>query len=93
MDIPSLSDVMGAKKRIQNYLPRTPLIRYDSLGEMVSAEVYIKHENHLPTNAFKIRGGVNLIAQLPEEERRKGVISASTGITRNLSLLPLGSLE
>jgi threonine dehydratase len=79
MDIPTLSDVMSAKKRIQHYLPRTPLIRYDSLGEMVSAEVYIKHENQLPTNAFKIRGGVNLISQLPEDERRKGVISASTG--------------
>jgi len=79
MEIPTLADVLGAKKRIQPYLPRTPLIRYDSLGELVSAEVYVKHENHLPTNAFKVRGGLNLISQLPEEERRKGVISASTG--------------
>jgi threonine dehydratase len=78
-EIPTLSDVLAAKKRIQPYLPRTPLIRYDSLGELVSAEVYVKHENHLPTNAFKVRGGVNLISQLPEDERRKGVISASTG--------------
>lgn len=46
---------------------------------MVSAEVYVKHENQLPTNAFKIRGGVNLISRLDDEDRRKGVISASTG--------------
>jgi threonine dehydratase len=79
MQIPKLADVLDAKRRIRPYLPRTPLIRYDSLGEIVSAEVYVKHENHLPTNAFKIRGGLNLISQLPEDERRKGVISASTG--------------
>ncbi len=79
MEIPTLADVLDAKKRIKPYLPRTPLIKYDSLGELVSAEVYVKHENHLPTNAFKIRGGMNLISQLPEDERRKGVISASTG--------------
>jgi threonine dehydratase len=77
--IPSLSDIVDAKRRIKPYLPRTPLIKYDSLGEMLSAEIYVKHENHLPTNAFKVRGGINLISQLSEAERSKGVISASTG--------------
>jgi threonine dehydratase len=70
---------LAAKRRIQLYLPRTPLIKYDALGELVSAEVYVKHENHLPTNAFKIRGGMNLVAQLSESDRSRGVISASTG--------------
>ncbi len=79
MEIPTLVDVLKAKNRIRPYLPKTPLIRYDNLSEMVSAEVYVKHENHLPTNAFKIRGGINLISQFPDDERRKGVISASTG--------------
>jgi threonine dehydratase len=55
MQIPLLSDVFAAKNRIRPFLPRTPLIKYDSLGDMISAEVYVKHENHLPTNAFKIR--------------------------------------
>lgn len=45
----------------------------------MSAEVYVKHENHLPTNAFKVRGGINLIAQLSDSEKSRGVISASTG--------------
>src|SRR5271165_4526669 len=78
-NVPTLSDVLDAKRRIKAYLPRTPLIKYDSLGEMVLAQVYVKHENHLPTNAFKVRGGINLISQLSDSERSRGVISASTG--------------
>jgi threonine dehydratase len=77
--IPTITDVFDAKRRISKYLPRTPLIRYDNLGELVSAEVYVKHENHLPTNAFKVRGGVNLVSQLSESDRLRGVITASTG--------------
>ncbi len=79
MEVPTLANVLDAKNRIRPYLPKTPLIWYDNLSEMVSAEVFVKHENHLPTNAFKIRGGINLISQLPDDEKRKGVISASTG--------------
>ncbi|HXQ92433.1 MAG TPA: threonine/serine dehydratase [Nitrososphaerales archaeon] len=78
-NIPSLSDVLDAKRRIKAYLPRTPLIKYDSLGDIVSAQVYVKHENHLPTNAFKVRGGINLISRLSDSEKSRGVISASTG--------------
>jgi threonine dehydratase len=39
----------------------------------------VKHENHQPIGAFKVRGGVNLVSQLSAEERSRGVISASTG--------------
>ena len=39
----------------------------------------MKHENHQPTGAFKVRGGVNLVAQLSENERRRGLVTASTG--------------
>ena len=44
-----------------------------------ATEVWVKHENHQPTGAFKVRGGVNLVSQLSEEERRSGLIAASTG--------------
>lgn len=43
------------------------------------AEVWVKHENLLPTGAFKVRGGVNLVSQLDVETRARGVIAASTG--------------
>jgi threonine dehydratase len=41
--------------------------------------VFVKHENHQPVGAFKVRGGVNLISQLSPQERERGVIAASTG--------------
>jgi threonine dehydratase len=45
----------------------------------LGAEVYIKHENYQPIGAFKLRGGINLMAHLDEESRRRGVVTASTG--------------
>jgi threonine dehydratase len=77
--IPTLLDVLAARGRIRPHLPATPLRRYPSLSSLVGAEVWVKHENHLPTGAFKVRGGVNLVAQLSDHERRRGVITASTG--------------
>lgn len=79
MYAPTLLDVIAAQKRIQPYLARTPLREYSALSEMVGCEVYVKHENHQPTCAFKIRGGINLISQLSNDERLKGVVTASTG--------------
>ena len=76
---PTLKDVLAARKRIHTYLAKTPLREYSALSEAVGCEVYVKHENHQPTCAFKIRGGINLVSQLSEEERRLGVVTASTG--------------
>jgi len=76
---PTFQDVLKAKKRIAPYLLKTPLHYYPSLSEILGFEVYIKHENHQPTGSFKVRGGINLISQLSSEERRRGVITASTG--------------
>jgi threonine dehydratase len=46
---------------------------------MAGAEVWVKHENHQPIGAFKVRGGVNLVAQLSGDEREAGLVTASTG--------------
>jgi threonine dehydratase len=78
-ELPTIADVLDAKRRIAPYLRPTPLYRYAALDELLGADVYVKHENHQPVGAFKVRGGVNLISQLGEEERERGVISASTG--------------
>ena len=61
------------------HLAPTPLRQSPAVSEMLGADVYLKHENHLPTGAFKVRGGVNLISQLTPRERDAGVIAASTG--------------
>jgi threonine dehydratase len=76
---PDLADVLAARQRIAPYLGPTPLYRYPALDELTGARVWVKHENHQPVGAFKVRGGVNLLSQLSAEERRKGVITASTG--------------
>jgi len=76
---PTFVDVLAAKQRIAPYLRPTPLFAYPVLSELVGTEVWVKHENHQPVGAFKVRGGVNLVSQLDEDERRRGVITASTG--------------
>jgi threonine dehydratase len=79
VDAPTFADVLEARSRIAPHLPRTPLRDYPPLGRLVGATVFVKHENHLPTGAFMVRGGVNLASQLSGDERRRGVIAASTG--------------
>ena len=77
--VPDLADVLAARRRIAPYLRATALYRYPALDAMTGAQVWVKHENHQPVGAFKVRGGVNLVSQLGADERRRGVITASTG--------------
>jgi threonine dehydratase len=77
--LPDFRDVLMARRQIAPYLRRTPMHSYPAIDALVGAQVFIKHENHQPVCNFKVRGGVNLISQLSEEERTRGVIAASTG--------------
>lgn len=79
MQAPTLRDIYRAKKTIAPHIPRTPLHYSSGLSEMLSAEVYLKHEEHLPLGAFKGRGGINLLANLSDEEKKRGLITASSG--------------
>ena len=79
LPIPTLADVEAARRRIEPHLRPTPLYPYPALAELVGTEVWVKHENHQPVGAFKVRGGVNLVAQLSYEERERGLVTASTG--------------
>jgi threonine dehydratase len=79
VDAPLLADVLAARERIAPHLPPTALKPYPGLSKLVGAEVWVKHENRLPTGAFKVRGGVNLVSQLDDDERRRGLVTASTG--------------
>ena len=79
MQVPSLADVEAARARVYPHLQPSPLLRYPLLDAWLGCETWVKHENHLPTGAFKVRGGLNLVSQLSEDERRRGVVSASTG--------------
>lgn len=79
LSTPTIRDVLDARRLIRPYLRRTPLHFYPALSEFLGCEVYVKHENHQPIGAFKVRGGINLMARLSDDERQRGVITASTG--------------
>ncbi|MCL6522631.1 MAG: pyridoxal-phosphate dependent enzyme [Firmicutes bacterium] len=78
---PGIEDVLRARRRIAPYLAPTPLLRPPALARLLGAEVFLKCENLQPTGAFKVRGGVNLVAA--EREAGKlgpaGLTAASTG--------------
>ena len=76
---PDMHDVLRARRCIAPYLRPTPLYRNGQLSSLLGADVFVKHENYQPVGAFKVRGGVNLVAQLSDDERRRGVATASTG--------------
>src|SRR3990170_1469018 len=77
--IPTFADVLQARRQIRPHLRVTPLYTYPALSRLAGADVWVKHENHQPVGAFKVRGGVNLVSRLSAEARRQGVIAASTG--------------
>jgi threonine dehydratase len=76
---PDLDGVYAAKERIAPYIQPTPLRSYPSLSKEIGAETWVKHENLLPTGAFKVRGGINLMYAEKDSLRERGVIGASTG--------------
>jgi threonine dehydratase len=74
----TLADVQAAQSIVYRTLKPTPLLSHALLSAKTGLDISVKHENHNPTSAFKVRGGLNLIANLSAEERR-GVITATTG--------------
>ena len=77
--LPTIADVFDARRVISKYLNRTPLHKYPGLSEILNCQAHVKHENHQPIGAFKVRGGINLVSRLSQEEKKRGVIAASTG--------------
>ena len=76
---PDLADVRAAQQRIRPYLAPTPLLRHPGVEAALGTQAWVKHENLQPVGAFKVRGGVNLVARMAPDARSRGTISASTG--------------
>ena len=72
-------DVLRAWPIVHRHLGRTPLYRYSLLSARMGFDAYVKHENHQPIGAFKVRGGVNLFANLSDTQRARGVITPTRG--------------
>jgi threonine dehydratase len=79
MNPPTLNDIYVARERVAPHVPRTALLRHPLLDEATGLTIWVKHENHNPTCAFKVRGGLNLVGAMTAEERAKGIVTASTG--------------
>ncbi len=79
MRFPTYEDVQAAAPIVHRYVPPTPLYEWPSLSALLGCRYYLKHENHTPTTAFKVRGGINLVSRLSDEEKRRGIIGCTTG--------------
>lgn len=77
--LPTFEDVSAAAGRIAGVAHRTPVLRSRTLDERLSAQLFLKAENLQRAGAFKFRGAYNAIARLGDEERRRGVLTYSSG--------------
>ncbi|WP_017547697.1 threonine ammonia-lyase [Salinicoccus carnicancri] len=75
----TLNRIEEASERIAPYIQETPLLRMNNLDPFLGCEVYLKMESMQKTNAFKIRGAMNKILQLPESDLERGIITTSSG--------------
>jgi len=77
--LPTLRDIELAEDRIRKYIPPTPLEYSTRISENLGREVLLKLECFHPIRVFKIRGALNKLLSLGDSERRRGVITASSG--------------
>ncbi len=75
----SVENIRAAQEVVYRSLKPTPLIEYPLLNEEIGARVFLKHENHQVTGAFKIRGGLNFMSHFARERAYDGVITATRG--------------
>jgi threonine dehydratase len=75
----TMRDILAAHGMLRRYLSATPIYRHPLLSVRLGFDAYVKHENHLPMGSFKVRGGLNLFANLSEKELKRGVLAATRG--------------
>ena len=74
-----VQQIIDAESRIRPHVRETPLVHSPSLSEASGTEVWLKCENLQVTGSFKVRGAMNRVLALSDEERRGGVVAASSG--------------
>ena len=79
MEQPTASDVESAALRLREVVAPTPVERSARLSDRVGGEVLLKREDLQVVRSYKVRGAYNLIAQLDDEARARGVVAASAG--------------
>ena len=78
MKLPTLAEIETAAEIVYRHMPATPQYAWPLLAERAGIEVWLKHENHTPIGAFKVRGGLVYFNAFPKEGTQ-GVITATRG--------------
>ena len=80
VELPTLAEIEAAAQVVYREFPPTPQYRWALLSERLGTDCWVKHENHTPVGAFKIRGGLTYFAQLKARgELPRAVVSATRG--------------
>lgn len=79
MTVVDADAIAAARQVVYAAMPATPTHRYPLLDERTGAAVFVKHENHTPVGAFKVRGGLNFMTGYAAEGHTQGVITATRG--------------
>lgn len=79
MNLPTYADIVAAAPIVHRHIRPTPLYEWPALSSRLGCRFYLKHENHTPTTAFKVRGGVYLVSRLSPEQGQRGIIGCTTG--------------
>jgi len=80
MDVqPKLKAIERAREFARGIIPPSPLIHSNKLSQLMGSEIFLKLENLQETGSFKVRGAYNRLVQLDQEEKQRGVITASAG--------------
>ena len=75
----NMLEIFKTRRMVEQVLKRTHLTYYKRLSDTLKASVYVKHENHLPTNSFKVRGAVNFMSRVSPEIEKQGIVVATRG--------------
>jgi threonine dehydratase len=75
----NMLEIFKARRVVEQTLKRTHLTYYKRLSDELNASIYVKHENHLPTNSFKVRGAVNFMSYVSPEIEKQGILIATRG--------------
>jgi threonine dehydratase len=79
MLLPTLSDIRAAHERIKPFIHNTPVMSSQQLNILFGCEMYFKCENFQKAGAFKFRGATNAVLSLSDEEKKRGVVTHSSG--------------
>ena len=75
----SIKGMIKARSAISHYLNKTNLIYYSELSRIIGCDAFVKHENHMPTGSFKIRGALNFFHTINPDEVENGVLVSTRG--------------